>query len=56
LTGDEIRRLKDIASGIPAQNAGHKSKYKKGYARPKPKKNKPLSRKKAARKKHNHRR
>ena len=41
LTGDEIRRLKDIAAGIEPQNAGKSSKYKKGYARPKPAKPKP---------------
>lgn len=46
LTGDEIRRLKDIAAGIDPRNAGNKKKYKKGFARPKPKKNKPLSKKK----------
>jgi 23S rRNA pseudouridine2605 synthase len=47
LNGEEIQRLKDISSGIAPQNAGHKTRYKKGFARPKPKKNKPLSKKKA---------
>ena len=46
LTGDEIQRLKDIAAGTDPRNAGHKTKYKKGFAKPKPKKNKPLSKKK----------
>ena len=50
LNGDEVRRLKDIMNGVDPQNAGHKSRYKKGYARPKPPKNKPLSKKKAKRK------
>lgn len=40
LTGDEIRRLKDVANGIDPRNAGHKSRYKKGFARPKPNKRK----------------
>lgn len=39
LTGEEVRRLKDVANGIDPRNAGHKTKYKKGFARPKPKKN-----------------
>ena len=46
LTGEEIGRLKDVANGIDPRNAGHKSRYKKGFARPKPKKN---QRKKAKR-------
>lgn len=46
LTGDEVRRLRDIAAGMDPRNAGHQKKYKKGFARPKPKKNKPLSKKK----------
>jgi len=40
LTGEEIRRLKDVANGMDPRNAGHKTRYKKGFARPKPKKNK----------------
>lgn len=46
LTGDEISRLREISDGIDPRNAGNKIKYKKGFARPKPKKNKPLSKKK----------
>ena len=45
LTGEEIQRLKDIANGINPQNAGKQKKYKKGFAKPKPPKNKPLSKK-----------
>jgi hypothetical protein len=41
LTGVEVARLEDIAEGIEPQNAGKKSRYKKGYARPKPKKRPP---------------
>ena len=49
LTGQEIERLQDIADGRAPQEAGHRQKYKKGYARPKPKrKGTPLSRKKAS--------
>ena len=39
LTGEEIARLKDIANGVDPRNAGHKTRYKKGFAKPKPKKN-----------------
>jgi pseudouridine synthase len=39
LTGEEVRRLKEVANGIDPRNAGNKTKYKKGYARPKPSKN-----------------
>lgn len=48
LTVDEVARLRDIANGMPADEAGHSSRYKPGFARPKPKPNRPLSRKKAA--------
>jgi 23S rRNA pseudouridine2605 synthase len=41
LTGAELTRVEDIADGVEAQNAGKKSRYKKGYARPKPKKRPP---------------
>jgi len=37
LTPAEVRRLREIASGVDAAEAGAGSKYKKGYARPKPK-------------------
>jgi len=37
LTPAEVQRLKDIAAGIDPQEAGGPGKYKKGYARPKPK-------------------
>ena len=45
LTGREIHRLRDIASGIAPDQAGNQQRYKPGYARPKPKSNRPLSRK-----------
>ena len=37
LSGDEVRRLHEIANGGDPRDAGQKSRYKKGYARPKPK-------------------
>ena len=37
LTPAEVRRLRDIAEGIDPAEAGVSGKYKKGYARPKPK-------------------
>ena len=37
LTPAEVRRLHDIAAGVDATEAGAGSKYKKGYAKPKPK-------------------
>ncbi len=37
LTPAEVRRLHEIASGVDPQEAGGGGKYKKGYARPKPK-------------------
>jgi 23S rRNA pseudouridine2605 synthase len=40
LTGEEVRRLGDLASGVPAERAG-KFRYKKGFARPKAKKRPP---------------
>ena len=49
LTGEEIRRVQDIADGTPAERAGHTTRYKEGFARPKPARTgTPLSRKKAA--------
>ncbi len=45
LSGDEVARLRDIAEGTAPDSAGHRFKYKKGFARPKPKLNKPLSKK-----------
>lgn len=39
LTGEEVRRLKDVANGVDPRNAGHGQRYKKGFARPKPKNN-----------------
>ncbi|MEC8381486.1 MAG: pseudouridine synthase [Myxococcota bacterium] len=50
LSGDEIQRLKEIADGVEPNKAGQKTRYKKGFARPKPKPNKPLSRKKKQKK------
>ncbi len=41
LTGAEITRVEDIADGVAAQNAGKRSRYKKGFARPKAKKRPP---------------
>lgn len=50
LSGDEVSRLQEIADGRRPQEAGHGTKYKKGYARPKPRrKGTQLSKKKAAR-------
>ena len=49
LTGDEVARLRDIAGGIAPKKAGQNQKYRKGFARPKPKPNKPLSKKRRAR-------
>jgi len=46
LTGPEVDRLYQIIEGINPTKAGHSSKYRKGFARPKPKRNKPLSKKK----------
>ena len=37
LTPAEVRRLRDISVGIDPAEAGVSGKYKKGYARPKPK-------------------
>ena len=37
LSGDEVRRLHEIANGGDPRDAGQKSRYKKGYARPRPK-------------------
>lgn len=50
LTGAEVNRLQDIVAGEAPERAGQKTKYKAGFARPKEKPNKPLSKKKAARK------
>lgn len=50
LSAEEVARLQDIASGKDPAKAGHAFRYKKGFARPKSRPNKPLSRKKAARK------
>ncbi len=37
LTGEELRRLREIADGVSPHRAGQKTRYKKGYAKPKPK-------------------
>ena len=50
LTGDEINRLRDLAEGRKAEQAG-KTRYKKGFARPKAPKTRPLGAKKAAQRK-----
>ncbi len=49
LTGSEIQRLRDIVDGTEPKQAGHETKYRPGFARPKPKPNRPLSRKKRTR-------
>jgi len=47
LSQAEISRLRDIASGLRPESAGNTKQYKKGFARPKPKrKGTPLSKKK----------
>lgn len=48
LTADEVDRLEDLAEGRKPESAGHGGKYKPGFALPKPKPNKPLSKKRAA--------
>jgi 23S rRNA pseudouridine2605 synthase len=50
LTTEEIKRLKDIARGEMPTEAGHTKKYGKGFARPKARPNRPLSKKKRQRK------
>ncbi len=35
LTGEEVRRIQEIAEGRDPREAGHGTRYKKGYARPK---------------------
>lgn len=50
LSGEEISRIEEIAGGRRPQAAGHGSRYKKGFARPKARRTgTPLSRKKASR-------
>jgi pseudouridine synthase len=49
LSGAEVARLQDITGGVAPRRAGQNQKYRKGFARPKPKPNKPLSKKKRAR-------
>lgn len=49
LSAEEVARLRDIAEGKDPSQAGHAFKYKKGFARPKPQVNKPLSKKKSQR-------
>ena len=41
LTGQEVQRLREIADGRDPREAGHGSRYKKGFARPKPRGIKP---------------
>ena len=41
LSGDEVQRIQDIAEGRDAREAGHGKKYRKGFARPKPRPIKP---------------
>jgi 23S rRNA pseudouridine2605 synthase len=49
LSGEEVDRLYDIVEGKDPRKAGQGGKYRKGFAKPKPKPNKPLSKKKRAR-------
>lgn len=37
LTGEELRRLQEIANGVDPKRAGQTTRYKKGFAKPKPK-------------------
>ena len=37
LTGEELSRLREIADGKDPKKAGKSSRYKKGFAKPKPK-------------------
>lgn len=46
LTGEEVRRIRDLAAGVKPQRAGH-GKRKAGHARPKPKQRVQGSRKRA---------
>jgi pseudouridine synthase len=46
LTGPEVDRLYQIIEGVTPKRAGQRSRYGKGFAKPKPKPNKPLSKKK----------
>ena len=50
LTGEELQRLQEIAEGRDPREAGHGSKYKKGFARPKPRGVKPGYKKRRERK------
>ncbi len=49
LTAEEVARLEDIVEGKAPKRAGQEFKYKKGFARPKQRPNKPLSKKKSRR-------
>ena len=49
LTADEVARLRDIAAGIDPMRAGHSSRYRAGFARPKPGRPTPNYKKKRAR-------
>ena len=48
LTAEEVHRLRQVAEGADPREAQKGFKYQKGFARPKPAPNKPLSKKKAA--------
>lgn len=50
LTGAEIQRLEEIGHGRSPVRAGHGTRYRKGFARPQPNLNKPLSRKRREKK------
>ena len=41
LTAEEVQRLKDLGAGKSASRAGSAARYKKGHARPKPRKPRP---------------
>ncbi|MCB9779081.1 MAG: rRNA pseudouridine synthase [Alphaproteobacteria bacterium] len=49
LTGEEIARLQEIGQGKAPAEAGKGFRYKEGFARPKERPNRPLSRKKSSR-------
>lgn len=48
LSAAEVERLQQIAEGEAPERAGHKTRYKPGFARPKPAGVRPLHKKKAA--------
>ncbi len=51
LTNEELRRVREIAEGVDPKKAGKSSRYKKGFARPKPKNTKGTRKRKTLNKK-----